>query len=122
MSEVVEKKRGRGRPSLGVKTHGVKLTDEQWTWLENRPGGASAQVREWIERAMEVEEVAVREAKASGAYAKALKAHDAACKRHDLYPRNEFDGPLLAPSEYDLVTTPTEKWDDLAKQYAQSKS
>lgn len=55
IDQASEKKRGRGRPSLGVKTHGIKLTDEQWAWLENQPGGASAAVRRLIEMAQALE-------------------------------------------------------------------
>ena len=66
-------------------------------------------------------ENAVLAAKASGAYVKALRAHDAACKRHGIYPRGEFNGPVLVETEYDLIRNPNEDWDAIASVFASRK-
>lgn len=43
---------GPGRPKLGVKAREVTLLPRHWDWLDNQRGGASARLRELVEKAM----------------------------------------------------------------------
>lgn len=43
--------RRRGRPKLGVVSREVTLLPRHWAWLAEQPGGASATLRELVERA-----------------------------------------------------------------------
>jgi len=45
------KKRGRGRPKLGVVAKEVTLLPRHWQWLGAQPGGASATLRRLVEAA-----------------------------------------------------------------------
>jgi len=45
------KRRGRGRPKLGVVGREVTLLPRHWQWLGSQPGGASVTLRKLVERA-----------------------------------------------------------------------
>ncbi|MFD1584265.1 DUF2239 family protein [Microbulbifer halophilus] len=45
------KKRGRGRPKLGVVAREVTLLPRHWEWLASQPGGASVALRRLVEEA-----------------------------------------------------------------------
>jgi hypothetical protein len=45
------RRRGRGRPKLGVVGREVTLLPRHWEWLASQPGGASAALRRLVERA-----------------------------------------------------------------------
>lgn len=45
------KRRGRGRPRLGVVSREVTLLPRHWHWLAAQPGGASVALRELVETA-----------------------------------------------------------------------
>ena len=47
----VNKKRGRGRPKLGVVGREVTLLPRHWEWLNRQPGGASVTLRKLVETA-----------------------------------------------------------------------
>ena len=46
-----EKRRGPGRPKLGVVSREVSLLPRHWEWLGSQPGGASAGLRRLVEQA-----------------------------------------------------------------------
>jgi hypothetical protein len=46
------KKRGPGRPKLGVTAREVTLLPRHWDWLAGQPGGASVAVRKLVEGAL----------------------------------------------------------------------
>ena len=50
-AENAEKKRGRGRPKLGVVSREVTLLPRHWDWLSSQPGGASVVLRRLVEEA-----------------------------------------------------------------------
>ncbi|MBI1333637.1 MAG: DUF2239 family protein [Armatimonadetes bacterium] len=43
---------GPGRPKLGVKAREVTLLPRHWDWLDGQRGGASAHLRQLVEKAM----------------------------------------------------------------------
>jgi len=45
------KRRGRGRPKLGVVGREVTLLPRHWEWLGSQPGGASVTLRKLVEKA-----------------------------------------------------------------------
>ena len=45
------RRRGRGRPRLGVQAREVTLLPEHWDWLAAQPGGASLALRRLVEEA-----------------------------------------------------------------------
>jgi hypothetical protein len=45
------RKRGRGRPKLGVVAREVTLLPRHWEWLNEQPGGASVALRKLVEAA-----------------------------------------------------------------------
>ena len=47
-----QKKRGAGRPKLGVTSREVTLLPRHWEWLEAQPKSASASLRLLVEQAM----------------------------------------------------------------------
>ncbi len=46
------RRRGRGRPRLGVVAREVTLLPEHWDWLARQPGGASVALRKLVLQAM----------------------------------------------------------------------
>lgn len=46
-------RRGPGRPKLGVVSREVSLLPRHWEWLSSRSGGASAELRRLVHRAMQ---------------------------------------------------------------------
>ena len=46
-----DKKRGPGRPRLGVVPREVTLLPRHWDWLNDQPGGASAALRRLVDQA-----------------------------------------------------------------------
>lgn len=46
-----ERRRGPGRPKLGVVGREVTLLPRHWDWLASQPGGASVTLRKLVERA-----------------------------------------------------------------------
>lgn len=46
-----ERKRGRGRPKLGVVSREVTLLPRHWEWLSNQRGGASVALRRLVDQA-----------------------------------------------------------------------
>jgi hypothetical protein len=50
--EAETRRRGPGRPKLGVTSREVSLLPRHWEWLEQQPNGTSAALRRLVEAAM----------------------------------------------------------------------
>lgn len=61
------KRRGPGRPRLGVVSREVTLLPRHWAWLCEQPGGASATLRKLVDRARRETDGSARTAQ-DGAY------------------------------------------------------
>ncbi|MGH9588273.1 MAG: DUF2239 family protein [Acidobacteriaceae bacterium] len=103
---------GPGRPRLGVRPREVTLLPRHWDWLEVQQGGASAAIRQLIDKARKEEPEGIRKQRAAYAAGRFLSAMAGNCPGYEEASRS------LYADDVERFTEFASAWPSDVREYA----